>query len=874
MGKVVSSKFLSHHFNEHINPFIRENKKIISQFIFTLFFIILGIWFIKHERAELNNVVVILSAARWIWVLAGIVLTGIYIILQGQMYVFAFAANGCKVSLFDSTILFIKRNLISVFLPAGGIASYAFFTKKIESKGIRKSQILFASTLYGFVGILTVVIVALPVFVYAIIDKSIGSGEWYALLTVVLLIVASLFAYRSILNKGFIYKMLVKFIPAAEVFMNDMQNNKINKKKFLFTILTSVLIEFTGIAFLLVAMMALNCYSSIYIAVMGYIISVIFMIISPFMRGLGAIEVSMAYVLTSFGLGNTEAIAVTFLYRFFEFWMPLLIGILSFLAKLNKLLMRVLPALFLMLLGVINIFSVLTPAISERVTLLKDFLPTDLINASNYLVIFAGFFLLVTAAFMLKGLRTAWLFAIVLSVLSLIGHITKAIDFEEASVALLVILILWATRKEYYIRTNPKFRNVGMETSLILALATLVYGIVGFYLLDKKHFNVDFDVWHSIKYTFQNYFLIGSSELVPADSFARHFLSSINISGFISIVFLIYTLVRMYVPIKNVTDDELKLAKDLLNLYGKSSVDYYKTYNDKMLFFSMDKKAFVSYRISGNYAVVLENPVSENSDEMRKCVCEFDSYCYTNGLKSIYYRVPEESLELYRGLHKKSLILGQEGIVNLSTFNLDGGSKKSLRNSINKITEKNYKSIVHVPPIKDGILQKLKSVSDEWLTDTGREEIIFSQGMFSWEELKQQTLLIVENEEEKIVAFLNVIPDYVKGEATYDLIRKTKDAPGGVIDFIMVEFFNYAKSQNFNFVNLGFAPMSGITDPHTFSERSLRFAYNKIKSFSHYKGLREYKEKFEPVWYNKYLIYQHDYDLIYIPTVLSKVIKP
>jgi phosphatidylglycerol lysyltransferase len=362
--------------------------------------------------------------------------------------------------------------------------------------------------------------------------------------------------------------------------------------------------------------------------------------------------------------------------------------------------------------------------------------------------------------------------------------------------------------------------------------------------------------------------------LVPADSFARHFLSSINISGFISIVFLIYTLVRMYVPIKNVTDDELKLAKDLLNLYGKSSVDYYKTYNDKMLFFSMDKKAFVSYRISGNYAVVLENPVSENSDEMRKCVCEFDSYCYTNGLKSIYYRVPEESLELYRGLHKKSLILGQEGIVNLSTFNLDGGSKKSLRNSINKITEKNYKSIVHVPPIKDGILQKLKSVSDEWLTDTGREEIIFSQGMFSWEELKQQTLLIVENEEEKIVAFLNVIPDYVKGEATYDLIRKTKDAPGGVIDFIMVEFFNYAKSQNFNFVNLGFAPMSGITDPHTFSERSLRFAYNKIKSFSHYKGLREYKEKFEPVWYNKYLIYQHDYDLIYIPTVLSKVIKP
>ncbi len=41
-------------------------------------------------------------------------------------------------------------------------------------------------------------------------------------------------------------------------------------------------------------------------------------------------------------------------------------------------------------------------------------------------------------------------------------------------------------------------------------------------------------------------------------------------------------------------------------------------------------------------------------------------------------------------------------------------------------------------------------------------------------------------------------------------------------------------------------------------------------SFSHYKGLREYKEKFDPVWYNKYLIYQHDYDLLKLPALLAK----
>jgi phosphatidylglycerol lysyltransferase len=293
-----------------------------------------------------------------------------------------------------------------------------------------------------------------------------------------------------------------------------------------------------------------------------------------------------------------------------------------------------------------------------------------------------------------------------------------------------------------------------------------------------------------------------------------------------------------------------------------------------MLFFSQNKKAFVSYRVSGNSAVALENPVAENPEELKNCILEFDSFCYENGLQCRFYRVPEESLEIYRELQKKDLFIGQEGIVNLSIFNMEGGNRKSLRRSVNKITDEGYKSTIHLPPVKDGVLQKIKSVSDDWLKDTERSEIVFSQGMFIWEELKQQTIITVENAEEKIIAFLNIIPDYAKDEATYDLVRKSHDAPHGVMDFILIELFNYLKSQHFTYVNLGFAPMSGLDDRHTFSERTMKFAYERIRVFSAYKGLREYKEKFDPLWYNRYLIYQHDYDLLKLPAVLTKVIKP
>ncbi len=874
MNISASSVHLSNLFKNHVSPFIRENSKIIIQFIFTVFFIAIGIWFIKHERTELSEVKSTLAAARWLWVLSGVALTGVYILLQGQMYVYSFASTRSKVSLTDATLLFIKRNLISVFLPAGGISSLAFFTVNIEKKGIRKSQIHFASSIYGFVGILTVVIVAFPAFIYAILKGTIGTGEWYALGSVIILILALLFVYRSIMKKGFVYRLMIKIVPSSEVFMSDLQSNQIDRKQFFFTVLISVIIELAGIAHLYVAMVALNFNPSVFVAVMGYIISVIFLIVSPFLRGLGAVEVSMTYILIRFGFTNVEAIAITFLYRFFEFWMPLFIGILAFLSKINKLLMRVLPALFLMGLGILNIISVLTPAISERLIRLKDFLPVEIIHASNYLVMVTGLFLLVTAAFMLKGLRSAWWFAFVLCILSLIGHITKAIDYEEAMVAFVVLIVLFSTHKEYYIKTNPRLRSAGLQTSLILALATLIYGIVGFYFLDRKQFNINFNLWQSIRFTFQNYFLVGSDELRPAYPFARYFLHSINISGYFSIAFLIYSLIRSYRHKKIVSEDELAMAKTLMKSYGNSPLDYFKTYGDKMIFFSKSCNAFLAYRVAGNFAVVLENPVAENISELKDCIIEFDSYCYKNGLNSIYYRVPEETLTVYHELRKKSLFLGQEGVVSLSTFTLEGGSRKSIRNAIKKVTDRGFKASIHTAPIKDGLLQKIKSVSDEWLHDTGRKEIIFSQGMFVWTELKQQTIITVENEEEKIVAFINIIPDFALGEGTYDLIRKTKDAPPGVIDFLLMELFNYLKSQNITSVNIGFAPISGLNDPHTFPEKSMKFAYDKIKSFSHYKGLREYKEKFEPVWRNQYLIYQHDYDLLQVPVVLSKIIKP
>ena len=127
-----------------------------------------------------------------------------------------------------------------------------------------------------------------------------------------------------------------------------------------------------------------------------------------------------------------------------------------------------------------------------------------------------------------------------------------------------------------------------------------------------------------------------------------------------------------------------------------------------MIFCEDGTDAFISYRIAGNYAVVLENPVAGDESELKKCISLFDKYCYENSLKSIYYRVPEESLPLYLEKGKKNMFIGQEAVVDLGTFSLEGGSRKSLRNAINKVKDRGYKSTIHHPPIKDGIIAETK----------------------------------------------------------------------------------------------------------------------------------------------------------------------
>ena len=508
--------------------------------------ILLAFIFFRSERKELLQIIPQIQNADTKWILIGYLITVVNILFQSGMYVSSFSSIGLSLKWIDAIELWLKRNFLSIFLPAGGVSALAYTPSQLRKRGFNKTQIHQASGLYAFAGLFTVFLVGFPVIIlFALSANKHVAGAWGGLILIVCIIAGIVWLARSLKQKQKVYQYIQKKLPKVAPYIDELFAANVSNKKYGGAILFSTGVELTGMFHIYIAMMALGLPASLNVAAIAYIVSVLLMITSPFLRGLGAVEISLVYILEMYGYSTVQALSITVLYRVFEFWLPMLLGVLAFAWRGRHLFIRIFPAVLIFLLGLINIISVVTPPLKIRLKLIREFLPLEAINASNVLVLFIGLALLITSAFMFKGLKNAWRLALLLSVLSLIGNLTKALDYEEASVAAGIIILLLLSHNQYRIRSSIKWIRMGLLSVLIVFLSVLIFGYFSFYFIDVKHFGIDFTWKQSITHT-MDIFLLGGNDLHPLTLFGQEFIWLIRILGFISWGFLLFTLIKPF----------------------------------------------------------------------------------------------------------------------------------------------------------------------------------------------------------------------------------------------------------------------------------------------------------------------------------------
>ena len=142
----------------------------------------------------------------------------------------------------------------------------------------------------------------------------------------------------------------------------------------------------------------------------------------------------------------------------------------------------------------------------------------------------------------------------------------------------------------------------------------------------------------------------------------------------------------------------------------------------------------------------------------------------------IFYQVSDKYMSLYHDFGNQFFKLGEEAVIDLTTFTTSGKKKRGLRATLNKFDDFNLTFEVQ-PSFSPELLAEVKNISDDWLAE--RNEMHFSVGSFNEHYLSQAPIAVIKDKNEAIIAFCTFMPTYYKATLSVDLIRWKPDKQYG-----------------------------------------------------------------------------------------------
>jgi phosphatidylglycerol lysyltransferase len=497
-------------------------------------------------------------------------------------------------------------------------------------------------------------------------------------------------------------------------------------------------------------------------------------------------------------------------------------------------------------------------------------------NISLDISLAIGISLIYLSSILRRRKRTAWIativaYSIYLGVsledlaerLNLHHNISAITILRNFVIPLLVLALLFINHKKYLVRSDGPGFYAAIRISIIVLAVTFIYGAIGFYMLDQDGFHQSLSFIAAMHYSIDQ---LGITTMKPIHGYtpqAKLFKDSLS---FISIIAIVYSILSFFQPLRSRFGDQSSSRRHvgelLINQHDATSEDFFKLWpQDKQYFFDSSGSSALAYHVYRGVAVILGGPIGKSA-RFRQLLTEFQYICYGNDWRPAIVHCDDIYREIYEVLGYNMQRLGQEAVVDVHQFNSETIKDKYFRNIVNKFSKKNYSYELVLPPHSPQLLNQIKQISDEWLSVGGRSERGFTMGYFSEQYLNQCELVLAKDDQGVTQAFLNLIPEiYDHQEATYDLLRYSNQALGNINDFLLISLISELEIRGYKRLNLGLCPLAGINEADDNSGRKLidsvlGFAYANGDRFYSFSGLYRFKNKYRPIWGDRYLAYQ------------------
>jgi phosphatidylglycerol lysyltransferase len=485
--------------------------------------------------------------------------------------------------------------------------------------------------------------------------------------------------------------------------------------------------------------------------------------------------------------------------------------------------------------GVLLMFSGATPGVHARLRWLDAFFPLAVIEVSHFAASVAGVMLILLANGIRRRLDAAYHLAVLALVVGIAGSLLKGADYEEA-LALIVVLAAVLPARQHFFR-RAAITSEPITPGWVAALALAILATVWLGLFSYGHVAFSNDLWWRFA--------------TAAD--APRFLRAMAGTAAVVVAFSLARLLRPATPrTAPVGPADLARVKAVASRCPDVRA-HLALLGDKSLLFSESGDAFIMYGVSGRSWVALGDPLGPPS-EHAELAWKFRELAHHHGGWPVFYEVSPDMLPLCIDLGLTLLKLGEEANIPLPQFTLEGGSRRGLRRNMHDVERAGTTFEIVGPELVGPLLPELQAVSDDWLAAKRTREKGFSLGYFDAEYLANFPIAIARREG-AIVAFANVWTSDARQTASADLMRFSSAAPRGVMEYVFVKLMLWARDEGYQTFDLGMAPLSG------FERRALAPAWYRLgelvyrhgEHFYHFRGLRQYKEKFDPVWEPRYL---------------------
>jgi lysyl-tRNA synthetase, class II len=504
------------------------------------------------------------------------------------------------------------------------------------------------------------------------------------------------------------------------------------------------------------------------------------------------------------------------------------------------------------LVGVINIASALTPNIRWRGHLLLEFEPVEAMRAFHALSFPAGVALLLVAPYLAKRRRRAFQSAVALMLALGVFDLLKGLDFEETIVTWIVAVVLILGRESFRVRHDPitlrsaiwrvpALGATGIIAAAVATWATQGHPSVRTIALETGHLLS----WQQGPITYQHHHLAW----LPL---AIHLF---ELPMLIAIAYVIFR--PLTAPRALPTEAVREVASELVREHGTDTLAFFKLRADEHYLFSEDREAFVGYTIENGVLLLSGDPVGP-VDAFPELLRDVREFAETRGLKLGALGASAAVCPLYEDLGLRTIYLGDEAVVELCRFSLEGRPIRKVRQSVTRLSKAGFSAeLCELPALDQATLSEVEAVLERGRQ--GAPERGFSMAMDSLQgQHNDDTLVVIARDaQDAIRGVLHFVPCYGRPAVSLSFMRRDPTTPNGLTEFLVVQAIELLRERGLEELSLNFAAFAKwMHSPEKRLERLLGRLIALGNPFFQIESLYRFNAKFFPRWEPRYLVYQ------------------